>query len=82
MFSCPEVGCTQVYFTERGLSVHRHNCAFAEEGIGASTSEALKKFEEKRARKRQKIHQLEVPEDFPMFVEPILENTLFSKSVS
>ena len=80
MFACPEVGCTQVYSTEHGLTVHRHNCAFTEEGT--STNEALKKFEEKRARKRQKIHQLEVPEDCPMLGEPILENTLFSKSVS
>lgn len=84
MFACPEVGCTQVFPTERGLSIHRHNCAFAEEEIGTSASEALKKLEEKRARKRQKIHQLEVPEeqDFPMFEEPILEQTLFSGSVS
>jgi hypothetical protein len=73
MFACPEVGCTRVYPTERGLAHHRHNCAFTEEeGIGASASEALEKLEEKRARKRQKIRQHEVPEDFPMFVEPIL----------
>jgi len=77
MFACPEVGCAQVFSSERGLTIHRHNCAFAEEGIGTSASEALKKLEEKRARKRQKIRQLDLPEeqDFPMFEEPILENT-------
>jgi hypothetical protein len=86
MFTCPEVGCTQAFSTERGLTIHRYKCAFAEEGIGTSASEALKKLEEKRARKRQKTHQLEVPDseeqDFPMFGEPMLENTLFAESVS
>lgn len=84
MFACPEVGCTQVFSSERGLAIHRHNCAFAEEGIGTSASEALKKLEEKRARKRQKTCQLDVPEeqDFPMFEDPILENALFTESVS
>lgn len=80
MFACPEVGCNQNFSTDRGLTIHRHNCTFAEEGIGVD--EALKKLEEKRARKRQKIHQLE-EHDFPMFVEPILGNhTLLSDSVS
>jgi hypothetical protein len=84
MFACPEVGCTQTFSTERGLTIHRHICAFAEEGLGTSASEALKKLEEKRARKRQKTHQPEVLEeqDFPMFEEPILENTLIAESVS
>lgn len=86
MFACPEVGCTQVFSSERGLTVHRHNCAFAEEEnqeMGTSASHALKKLEEKRARKRQKIRQLDLPEeqDFPMFEEPILENALFAESV-
>jgi hypothetical protein len=83
MFACPELGCTQSFFSERGLTVHRHNCAFAEEEIGASASDALKKLEEKRARKRQKIRQHDAPEeqDFPMFEEPILENALFAESV-
>ena len=83
MFSCPEAGCNQFFSTERGLTIHRHNCAFAEEGIGVN--EALKKLEEKRARKRQKIHQLAVIEeqDFPMFVEPILgHDTPLCESVS
>ena len=83
MFACPEVGCSQVFSSERGLTVHRHNCSFAEEEIGTSASDALKKLEEKRARKRQKIRQLDVPEeqDFPMFEEPILENALFAEPV-
>ena len=85
MFACPEVGCTQVFSSERGLTVHRHNCAFAEEDseMGTSASDAVKKLEEKRARKRQKIRQLDLPEeqDFPMFEEPILENAPFAKSV-
>lgn len=49
MFACPEVGCNQNFSTDRGLTIHRHNCTFAEEGIGVD--EALKKLEEKRARK-------------------------------
>lgn len=85
MFACPELGCSQFFSSERGLTVHRHNCAFAEEEIqiGTSASDALKKLEEKRARKRQKIRQHDVPEeqDFPMFEEPILENALFAESV-
>jgi hypothetical protein len=84
MFACPEVGCSQVYPTDRGVTLHRHNCVFAEEGIGTSACEALKKLDEKRARKRQKIRQLEVPEEqhFPMFAEPFLENNLFTESAS
>ena len=85
MFACPELGCSQFFSSERGLTVHRHNCAFAEEEIqiGTSASDALKKLEEKQARKRQKIRQHDVPEeqDFPMFEEPILENALFAESV-
>ena len=84
MFDCPELGCDQIFSSERGLAMHRHFCTFADEGIGISASEALKRLEEKRTRKRRKIHQLEVPEeqDFPMFEEPILENTLPAESVS
>jgi len=83
MFACPELGCTQFFSSERGLTVHRHNCPFSEEEIGTSASLALKKLEEKRARKRQKIHQHVGPEeqDFPMYEEPILENALFAESV-
>ena len=66
MFACPEVGCTQVFSSERGLAIHRHNCAFVEEGIGTSASEALKK-----------TCQLDIPEeqDFPTII--FLYNTLF-----
>ena len=87
MFACPELGCTQFFSSEdseRGLTVHQHNhCPFAEEEIGTSASDALKKLEEKRARKRQKIRQHDALEeqDSPMFEDPILENAHFSKSV-
>ena len=82
MFACPEQGCTQSFSSGRGLTLHRHNCAFGEEEMGESASDALRKLEEKRARKRQKTrqHDAQDEQDFPMFEEPVLEN-LFVESV-